>query len=101
MGIRWRCLWDVWRGVWSLIVYGFASEGFSIASDNFAELDTRLGSLPAFDMLGSFSIGAWGFAGESIDLVVSQCVYVMRWACVAKGYVTLFSEPGKGAIVQP
>ena len=48
-----------------MVVDGFASEGFSIVSDNFAELDTRLGSLPAFDVSGYFSIGSWGFVSET------------------------------------
>ena len=82
-----------------MIIDSFASEGFSIASDYFAELDTRLGPLPTFNVSGDFSIGAWGFISEPMNLVVSQHVYVARWVCVAKDHVTLFSEPDKGAIV--
>jgi len=33
---------------------------------------------------GDFSIGAWGFVGEPMDLIVSQCVYVMRQAQVVQ-----------------
>ena len=82
-----------------MIVDGFASEGFSIASYNFVELGARLSPSPRFDAVGDFSIGAWGFVSKTMEFVVSQRVYVARWACIAKGYVTFFSEPGKGAIV--
>ena len=74
-----------------MIVDCFAGDGFSITSDNFTELGARLSPSPSFDTVSDFSIGVWGFVGETMDLIVGQRVYVARWACIAKGYVMFFS----------
>ena len=98
---RWRCLRNAWRGARPLIVYGFTSEGFSIASNNFAELSMRLSPSPAFNVVGDFSIGAWGFIRKTMNLVVSQHVDVARWACVTKDHVAFFFKSGKSMERRP
>jgi len=60
----------------------------------------RLGPLPAFDVSGDFSIGAWGFVGEPMDLIVSQCVYVVRQVQVVQQQCSVANVPQNDYIVR-